>query len=76
LNSVCCRSASPFPGSPPIRQSLPGRRKVDSFPKIGFLASLAAPLAETKISLFAVSTFDTDYLFVASETLAAAIAAL
>jgi hypothetical protein len=44
--------------------------------EIGVLASLAAPLAETKISLFAVSTFDTDYLLVASETLSAAIAVL
>jgi uncharacterized protein len=44
--------------------------------EIGVLASLAAPLAEAKISLFAVSTFETDYLLVASETLSAAIAAL
>ncbi len=44
--------------------------------EIGVLASLAAPLAEAKISLFVVSTFDTDYLLVASETLSAAIAAL
>jgi len=43
---------------------------------IGVLSALAAPLAEAKISLFAVSTFDTDYLFVASETLPAAIIAL
>ena len=44
--------------------------------EIGVLAALAVPLAEAKISLFAVSTFDTDYLLVASESLAAAIAAL
>jgi hypothetical protein len=44
--------------------------------EIGVLASLAAPLAGAKISLFAVSTFETDYLLVASETLPAAIAAL
>jgi hypothetical protein len=44
--------------------------------EIGVLASLAAPLAEAKISLFAVSTFDTDYLLVASESLPAAITAL
>ncbi len=44
--------------------------------EIGVLAALAMPLAEAKISLFAVSTFDTDYLLVASETLAAAVAAL
>ena len=44
--------------------------------EIGVLAAVAAPLAEAEISLFAVSTFDTDYLLVASETLSAAIAAL
>lgn len=44
--------------------------------EIGVLAALAAPLAEAKISLFAVSTFDTDYLLVTSESLLAAIAAL
>jgi uncharacterized protein len=44
--------------------------------EIGVLSALAAPLAEAKISLFAVSTFDTDYLLVAAETLSAAIAAL
>jgi uncharacterized protein len=30
----------------------------------GILASLAAPLAEVRIALFAVSTYDTDYLLV------------
>src|SRR5229473_3793678 len=44
--------------------------------EIGVLAALATPLAEAKISLFAVSTFDTDYLLLASETLPAAITAL
>ena len=44
--------------------------------EIGVLAALATPLAEAKISLFAVSTLDTDYLLVASETLPAAVAAL
>jgi uncharacterized protein len=44
--------------------------------EIGVLAALATPLAEAKISLFAISTFDTDYLLVASETLSAATAAL
>lgn len=42
----------------------------------GVLAALASPLAEAKISLLAISTFDTDYLLAASETLSAAIAAL
>jgi len=44
--------------------------------EIGVLAALASPLADAKITLFAVSTFDTDYLLIACETLSAAIAAL
>lgn len=42
----------------------------------GVLAALTSPLAEAKVSLLAISTFDTDYLLAASETLSAAIAAL
>jgi uncharacterized protein len=44
--------------------------------EIGVLSALATPLAEATLSLFAISTFDTDYLLVASETLSAAVAAL
>jgi uncharacterized protein len=66
---------------PPGVQSQPGWRvlKVHGpfvLSEIGVLSALATPLAETKISLFAVSTFETDYLLIASETLSAAVAAL
>jgi len=44
--------------------------------EIGVLSALATPLAAAKISLFAVSTFDTDYVLIAAETLSAAITAL
>src|SRR5260370_13174528 len=44
--------------------------------QIGVLASLAPPLADARINLFAVSTFDTDYLLLASETFPVAIAPL
>lgn len=44
--------------------------------EVGVLASLAAPLAEANVSLFVLSTFDTDYLLVSTESLAGAIAAL
>jgi hypothetical protein len=44
--------------------------------EIGVLSALATPLAEARLSLFVISTFDTDYLLVASETLSAAIDAL
>jgi uncharacterized protein len=46
------------------------------FSTVGVLASLADPMARAGISVFAVSTFDTDYLLVAAERLEAAIAAL
>jgi len=44
--------------------------------EVGVLAELSAPLAEAKVSLFAISTFDTDYLLVNEKQLLAAIAAL
>ena len=39
------------------------------FSLTGTLASLAVPLAESRIPIFAVSTFDTDYLLVREENL-------
>ena len=44
--------------------------------EIGVLAALAAALAHAKVSLFAISTFDTDYLLVSDKSLDAAIVAL
>jgi hypothetical protein len=44
--------------------------------EVGVLASLAAPLAAAQVSMFVVSTFDTDYLLVTQEQLASAITAL
>jgi len=44
--------------------------------EVGVLAALAGPLAAARISLFVVSTFDTDYLLVSSESLDAAIGVL
>jgi uncharacterized protein len=46
------------------------------FAVTGVLAALAAPLADAGIPIFAVSTFDTDYLLVKDAQLAASIAAL
>ena len=46
------------------------------FALTGVLASLAGPLAEAGVSIFAISTYDTDYLFVRQEQLGAAIDAL
>ena len=44
--------------------------------EVGVLSSLAAPLAEANVSVFVISTFDTDYLFVCDLQLSAATAAL
>ena len=46
------------------------------FALVGILAELAGLLADAGISIFALSTFDTDYILVKSERLAGAQAAL
>ena len=43
------------------------------FSLTGILASLAVPLANATISIFAISTYDTDYVLVKSDSLAKAI---
>jgi hypothetical protein len=44
--------------------------------EVGVLAALAQPLAKADVSIFVISTFDTDYLLVSETQLHAAIAAL
>jgi hypothetical protein len=44
--------------------------------EVGVLSSLAHPLSKAGVSIFAISTFDTDYLLVRDEELAQAILAL
>jgi uncharacterized protein len=44
--------------------------------EIGVVSALAAALADAKISLFVISTFDTDYLLVSPDQLQAAVATL
>lgn len=46
------------------------------FALVGILASLVTPLAEAGIGVFAVSTFDTDYLLVKATDLDSAVGAL
>ena len=46
------------------------------FDTIGVLASLSQALANAKVSLLAISTHDTDYVFVRSAELAHAVRAL
>lgn len=47
-----------------------------AFDQTGILASFLDPLAAAGIGIFAVSTFDTDFVLVKSENLANALAAL
>ena len=46
------------------------------FSLTGVLASLTAPLAEARVSIFALSTYDTDYVLVKAEALDRAVEAL
>ncbi len=46
------------------------------FSEIGILANLARILADAKISIFVISSFDTDYLLVKEQLLTKAIKAL
>ena len=46
------------------------------FSEVGVLVSVAAPLAEAGVGIFALSTFDTDYVLVKKEQLESAVAAL
>ena len=47
-----------------------------AFSLTGILAAMAAPLAEAHVSIFAVSTYDTDYVLVSHAELEKAIKAL
>lgn len=46
------------------------------FSLTGILSNISSVLAEQKISIFAISTFDTDYILVKKDTVDASIAAL
>jgi len=47
-----------------------------SFSEVGILASVIDPLAEKKVPIFAISTFDTDYVLVGEEYAGIALQAL
>ncbi len=46
------------------------------FSAVGVLAAIAQPLAHARVSIFSISTFDTDYVLVKADKLQTAIAAL
>ena len=47
-----------------------------AFDQTGILASIATPLAEAGVGIFALSTFDTDYLLVKTSQIPLALSAL
>lgn len=76
LSIVCAAGAVP-PGT----RAEPGWRILrvvgtQDFALVGVLASLTAPLAQAGISLFAIATFDTDYLLIKDRDLRQAVAVL
>jgi hypothetical protein len=75
--SVVCVPAD----APPGARTKAGWRALQvagplDFALTGILAAIAAPLAQAGVSLFAVSTYDTDYVLVGDDALDAAVAAL
>ena len=83
--TVTCKEISVVSESvhvpPEAQHSEPGWRAIAvegpvAFEMIGVLASMCAPLAEAEISVFAISTYDTDYLLVKEKNLARAISVL
>ena len=68
-------------GVPPETHAERGRRLLQvegtlAFTLTGVLAAITVPLAEAAISIFAVSTYDTDYVLVSDSDLENAIAVL
>jgi hypothetical protein len=47
-----------------------------AFSQVGILSSLTAPLAATGVSVFAISTYDTDFLLVKEASLEQALSSL
>ena len=77
LSVVCLESAVPA-GAGRIEGGWALLRLHGPFPfqAVGILASVAQPLALAGVSLFAVSTFDTDYFLIKRDQLPAALDAL
>lgn len=75
--SIVCQQAS-LPSKVKAQRGLRCLRVLGplDFAETGILESLADPLARAGISIFALSTYDTDYLFVAGSDLEAALSAL
>jgi hypothetical protein len=75
--SIVCDEAAVPPGVLSERgfRALVIEGQID-FSMTGVVAAIAGPLAAASVSLFVVSTYDTDYVLVKDDRLDAAIAAL
>jgi hypothetical protein len=76
VSGVCEESAVPANATAQRGRRLLGVKGPLDFSLTGVLASLTGPLAEAGISIFSISTYDTDYLLLAERDLEPAIAAL
>ena len=76
LSVVCPESAVPAGSRAETGWALLALAGPFPFEMVGVLSSVLAPLAAAGVSIFALSTFDTDYVLVKRERLAVAIDAL
>ncbi|MFD3165704.1 ACT domain-containing protein [Herpetosiphon sp. NSE202] len=75
--SIVCESQF-LPAAVHAERNWRGLRVAGSldFSQVGILASLAAPLAQAQISIFVLSTYDTDYLLLREHEFGEAVAVL
>jgi len=76
LSIVCEDSKVPHEAHAERKRRLMQVEGTLAFSLTGILAAIAAPLAEAQVSIFAVSTYDTDYLLVSEGELEKAVSAL
>ncbi len=76
LSIVCSEEAAPVGGQVEKGWSLLKLHGPFPFDQVGVLASFTQPLADAGIGIFAMSTFDTDYILVKESSLNLARAAL
>jgi len=69
LTVVCAEEMVPETAHAERRRRLLQIEGTLAFTLIGVLASVAEPLAKAEISIFAVSTYDTDYLLISEKDL-------
>jgi uncharacterized protein len=80
--SIVCRedvcTADRIPDGAPVERGWVALKLEGPFPfsMTGVLASFVQPLADAEIPIFAISTFDTDYVLIKRQDLKRAVAAL